>query len=347
MPEDWAEPPCGGSPILYWRSRDRCVSFIVMVKKKKSVRGKKTKTRAAKASPRKKPPSRTQTPTENPAWVSAEPTGTAPAPPVVPRAATLPFLQLSWENFERLCYRLAQKAGQVEKVWAYGTQGHEQLGIDVLVRMSDGSFETWQSKRHQTFGPAQLTAAVNHFLKGKWANEAKKFVLAVACDGTAPNFIDAIEKARDKLAERGIAFEPLFERELSEKLKTEAEIVDDLFGRPWLERFCATELIAALADRISRIDINSLRMRLRSLYTAWIGVVDPGLPLVGQIGAETPSPELSNRYVVPEVILPLGLAADERIVSEAPQSTPGTRGARNLPVRMISRSQQGLRLSGQ
>jgi hypothetical protein len=231
---------------------------------------------------------------------------------------------MSWENFERLCYRLAQKAGEVEKVWAYGTQGHEQLGIDVLVRMADGSFETWQSKRHQAFGPAQLMAAIDHFLKGKWANEAKKFVLAVACDGTSPLLIDAIEKAREKLAVRGIAFEPLFERELSEKLKTEAEIVDDLFGRPWLERFCAPELIAALADRISRIDINSLRMRLRLLYTAWIGVVDPGLPLVGQIGAETPSPEFSKRYVVPEVILPLGLAADGRIVTEELQATPAT-----------------------
>ncbi|RKE68010.1 NACHT domain-containing protein [Pseudorhodoplanes sinuspersici] len=253
----------------------------------------------------------------------AEPTGTGPNPPVLPRAASLPFLELGWENFERLCYRLAQKAGKVEKVWAYGSQGHEQLGIDVLVRMTDGSYETWQSKRHQAFHQAQLTAAVNHFLKGNWANKAKKFTLAVACNGTSPPLIDAIEKARDKLAARGITFEPLFERELSEKLKTEAEIVDDLFGRPWLERFCAAEHIAALADRISRVDINSLRMRLRSLYTAWIGIVDPGLPLVGQIGAETPSPELSKRYVLPEVILPLGLAADERIPTEGPQATPG------------------------
>lgn len=291
-----------------------------MAKKKKSLKGKTT--RAAKAAPGKKPASRTPTPTENPAWVTAEPTGTGPAPPVVPRAATLPFLQLSWENFERLCYRLAQKAGHIEKVWAYGTQGHQQLGIDVLVRMADGSFETWQSKRHRSFGPAQLLAAVNHFLKGKWANEAKKFVLAVACDGTAPNLIDAIEKARDRLTARGIAFEPLFESELSERLKIEAEIVDDLFGRPWLQRFCAPELIAALADHMSRIDINSLRTRLRSLYTAWIGVVDPGLPLVGRIGAETPSPEFSKRYVVPEMILPLSLATGERVVSEAPQSTP-------------------------
>lgn len=103
---------------------------------------------------------------ENPAWLDTEPSGPGPNPPVVTRPAALPFQELSWENFERLCYRLAQKDGEVEKVWAYGAQGHEQLGIDVLVRMKDGTFVTWQSKRHQTFGPCQLKAAIRHFLDG-------------------------------------------------------------------------------------------------------------------------------------------------------------------------------------
>src|SRR4051794_10804393 len=75
---------------------------------------------------------------EKPAWLTTEPSGPGPNPPVVTRPAALPFHELSWENFERLCYRLAQKDGEVEKVWAYGAQGHEQLGIDVLVRMKYG-----------------------------------------------------------------------------------------------------------------------------------------------------------------------------------------------------------------
>ena len=72
---------------------------------------------------------------------------------------------------------------------------------------------------------------------------------------------------------------------------------------------------------MSRLDITALRLKLRSLYTAWIGIVDPGLPLVGRAGAETPAPELVERYVVPEVILPLGpTAGDER--AETQQNTP-------------------------
>ncbi|MGA7452590.1 MAG: NACHT domain-containing protein [Rhodoplanes sp.] len=289
-----------------------------MVKAQKKI-GRKIKTAraATKASSRK--PQRV----ENPAWLATKPSGPGPNPPVVTRPSALPFQELSWENFERLCYRLAQKDGEVEKVWAYGAQGHEQLGIDVLVRMKDGTFVTWQSKRHQTFGPSQLKAASRHFLDGAWAGQAKKFILAVACEVTSPKVIDAIEKARTDLAARGIAFEPMFGKELAEKLKNKAEIVDDFFGRPWVERVCPTELLAALADRMSRIDVTALRMKLRSLYTAWIGIVDPGLPLVGQIGAETPAPELSRRYVVPEVILPLGsAAAEERVVTEPQENAP-------------------------
>ena len=161
--------------------------------KAKNIRRKTKTARATKASTRK--PKRV----ENPGWLAAEPSGPGPNPPVITRPASLPFLELSWENFERLCYRVAQKAGEVEKVWAYGTQGHEQLGIDVLVRMKDGTFETWQSKRHKTFGSSQLKAAVKHFLDGAWAGQAKKFILAVACEATNPKVVDAIEKARSDL----------------------------------------------------------------------------------------------------------------------------------------------------
>ena len=293
-----------------------------LMAKKKSSKRKTKQARGAKVSSRKKATRRPKA-VENPAWLTAEPTGPGPNPPVVTRPASLPFLELTWENFERLCYRLAQKVGEVEKVWAYGTHGHTQLGIDVLVRMKDGTFETWQSKRHQSFGLAELKAAVDHFLRGAWAGQAKKFVLAVACEGTHPKLIDAIEKARTDLAARGIAFEPLFAKELAEQLKTEAEIVDDLFGRPWAERVCPPEYVAALADRISHIDIAALRIKLRSLYTAWIRVVDPGLPLVGQIDAERPAPELLKRYVVPDVIVPLGSAADERIDAQGQKDEAG------------------------
>jgi hypothetical protein len=240
---------------------------------------KATKKKVSKKKPAKKAPARV----ENPAWLSSDPVG-GPPPPVTTRPAALPFLELGWENVERLCYRLAQTDGAVEKAWSYGTSGYGQLGIDILVRMKDGSFEAWQSKRHKTFGVAALKEAVRVFVKAAWAKQAKRFVLAVACTINDPKVIDEIEKARTQLQQRGIAFEPLFASELAERLKTQPEVIDDFFGRAWVEKICAPERVAALADRMSRLDMASLRTRLRALYTAWIGIVDPGLPLVGQAG---------------------------------------------------------------
>ena len=265
-------------------------------------------------SARKKAPARR----ENPSWLASDPVGAGPPPPIATRPAELPFLGLGWENFERLCYRLARIDGAVEKAWSYGTTGYGQLGIDVLVRMKDGSFEAWQSKRHKKFGVADVKAAVKVFMNADWAKEAKRFVLAVACPIEDPKVIDEIEKTRTRLEQKGVTFEPLFAAELAERLKTEGEIIDDFFGRPWVERVCAPEVVAALTNRISRLDLASLRARLQSLYTAWIGIVDPGLPLAGRSGAEMPAPELSRRYVEPDIILePVfaereGLTADEQ-----------------------------------
>src|SRR5450631_2797111 len=114
---------------------------------------------------------------ENPAWLVEEPTGPRPTLPVTPLMATLNFLGLGWPDFERLCRRLAARSGDVVASWAYGSQGHKQLGIDILVRKKDGTFEAWQSKRYQSFGPAAVREAIKVFLEADWAKEAKRFVL--------------------------------------------------------------------------------------------------------------------------------------------------------------------------
>jgi hypothetical protein len=238
----------------------------------------------------------------NPAWLTEEPTGPCPMPPVTPRAATLNFLGLGWPDFERLCRRLAARAGDVVAAWAYGSQGHTQLGIDVLIRKKDGTFEAWQSKRHQAFGPANVRDAIKAFLDADWAKDAKRFVLAVACAPT-PSVIDEIETARTQLAENGIEFEPLFVEHLTDRLRPEPEIVHDFFSREWVEVICGKDRADLLKDRLSRFDIADVRKRLLDLYGTWIATVDPGLPLAGHDvdGRPIPTPRLSQRYVLPDI----------------------------------------------
>lgn len=191
---------------------------------------------------------------ENPAWLAEQPNGPRPLPPVTPRIARLDFRALGWNDFERLCRRLALCSGEVVAAWAYGGQGHPQLGIDVLVRKADGSFEAWQSKRHESFGPADVKKAVQTFQSGDWATKAKRFVLAVACAPT-PAAIDKLEEARTQLAAQGITFEPLFVDELTDQLRAQPEIILDFFSREWVESICGRETAALLSDRLARFEI--------------------------------------------------------------------------------------------
>src|ERR1700752_1690398 len=60
---------------------------------------------------------------ENPSWLTLPATRGLARPPTRTQLQLLPFQELEWENFERLCYRLAKTRGDVEQ-WAalYGSR---------------------------------------------------------------------------------------------------------------------------------------------------------------------------------------------------------------------------------
>ena len=118
-------------------------------------------------------------PDKDPGWLLLDPTS-QPRPPAATRPDQLPFLELGWADFERLARRLAAAAGQVEEAWVYGATGQAQYGIDILARMSDGTYKVWQTKRYQKLTATDITKAVNLFLRHPWAEKARTFVLATA-----------------------------------------------------------------------------------------------------------------------------------------------------------------------
>jgi hypothetical protein len=242
---------------------------------------------------------------ENPRWLDEDPKGGSPPPPVNARAASLPFDRLEWRDFERLCKRLAERDGTVDQVWAYGTQGQSQYGIDVLVRLADGTFEVWQTKRYRKFTPSNLRSAIKIFAKHKWASQARRFVLAVSSDLSDQKVVDAIETGRDQLAAMGVTFRALDQTQLTELLRREPYVVDDFFGRPWVLAVCPPEAIDLLSSRISRFDRSNLRAALLEAYSTWISTVDPGLPIAGldRLGRTSPAVPLAQRYVKPDVVL--------------------------------------------
>src|SRR6186997_122867 len=84
-----------------------------------------------------------------PTWLLTPPSGRV-VRPVETRKQELPFDQLAWEDFERLCLRLARKEAGVEHCQLYGTRGQDQGGIDLYARQISGrKYRVYQCKREK------------------------------------------------------------------------------------------------------------------------------------------------------------------------------------------------------
>src|SRR5215469_14831723 len=108
------------------------------------------------------------------------------------------------------------------------------------------AFHVWQSKRYKSITPADIEGAVGYFLKRKWGKRTDRFVLAVACEFSSPSVVESIEAARGALQGHNIEFEALDASKLTQQLRSEPELVDDFFGRPWVEAVCPPESLERL-----------------------------------------------------------------------------------------------------
>ena len=103
-----------------------------------------------------------------------------------------------------------------------------------------------------------------------------------------------IETQTEILAKYDVSFLQWGREELSLQLKAHPDIVDDFFGRPWVEAFCGTEAAQSLNERLDSSQRRHLRHELFSLYSRIFNLHDRGVPLVDAL-------PLHNRYVPTDV----------------------------------------------
>ena len=233
-----------------------------------------------------------------PEYLRELPGSVVEAPPVETRMQELPCDQLSWRDFERLVFRLARKNADVVYCAPYGRPGQAQDGIDVYARLSGGGHVCWQARNRKDVGAPDIEKAVDDFLKGKWAASAKRFVLCVRASLADTGLQDTIEKQAARLLEKGIVFEGVDGTQISEKLRSHPEIVDDFFGRSWLVAFAGKEAAASLKRPLEVQRVIALRRRLAEFYHARIQQLDPGLNVDP---ARRDTRDVRKRFVVPNV----------------------------------------------
>ena len=260
---------------------------------------------------------------DRPSWLKDAPSGAVPDPPVSTRKSRLPLGELGWEDFERLCLRLAEVEGDPEHWQIFGTAGQDQGGIDILVRPAAGSrYVVWQSKRYQTMTPARLKAAVDRFLAGAWAAKTDRFILATSADLTDTKLALAVESQAVRLKARGVIFDARDTGKLSTALKRHPRIVDDFFDRPWTEKFCGAAVVRGLEERLPRGDYARLRQGLREIFDAHVASVDPGLLRAAAVTAAPPrTVRLTSRYVPHDLIAPLDPGPETRSLRQGERET--------------------------
>ena len=233
-----------------------------------------------------------------PVYLLQLPESVVESPPVETRVAQLPYDQLSWQDFERLVFRLARQDSDVEYCAPYGRRGQAQDGIDVYARLAGGGHICWQARNWENVGPSNIKKAVDDFLKGKWAASAKRFVYCVRASLTGTALQDTIEAQAARLLQEDIVFEGVDGTQLSEKLRPHPEIVDDFFGRNWLVAFAGEEAAASLKRPLTVQRVNALRKRLAGIYDARAQQLDPGLNVDPR---RRDAHDIRKRFVVPHV----------------------------------------------
>lgn len=196
----------------------------------------------------------------HPLALATPPSGTFPPPPAQSVQMSLPLNSLSWENFERLCYRLALQKGTFDHVARYGRQGQKQEGIDIFARKPDGRYSVWQAKRYATYKASDLKSAVETFLSGKWVEKSDAFVVAVQASLDDTKLQDEIERQTARLADKKIALQVLGGDVLIEHIRPHQELVSAFFGRYWLSAFYGDALDPGIRDRLA--GSNSTRFAL-------------------------------------------------------------------------------------
>ena len=230
---------------------------------------------------------------EIPTWLAQPPNTTVP-PPAVTRLQKLPLGALTWENFERLCLRLARLDSMVECCQLYGTRGQDQQGIDIFAR-ANASYFVYQCKRVEKFSASDVVKAVDRFRNGVWFSRASKLFLCLKVDATPTGLAEEIEKQDTGLKKDDKELVSWDAERICEILKGHPTIVDDFFGRSWVAEFCGPDAAQKLATRLTVDESIDYRARLGEFYSGLFRKHDPGIPELPGDASKVLS--LSERFV--------------------------------------------------
>lgn len=156
--------------------------------------------------------------------------------PVAGALDLLPLNEMTWEDFERLMWRIVAEVEGLREARVYGDRGQAQHGIDIVGFAIDRTAEAVQCKDYKRFTKAALDRAVKKFRDDPPPFPVTRLVIAVACTASDTAVVEAEGSIR--AAFHPITFELWDQRQISERLRNQPLIVTRFFGSETARRFC-------------------------------------------------------------------------------------------------------------
>ena len=237
--------------------------------------------------------------TLNPSYLYT-PSSSRVNPPIKNKIDVLPIDQLKWEDFERLCLRLAQADHGKSNCEVYGIKGQKQHGIDIF-GYKGAKYASYQCKRYQTITESELEEAVKVFQGGKWFSKSNEFIFCTSCTLEKTQVQDKFLKLKNDLSAHGIAFIKWDKIQISSILKEHPQIVYDFFGRGWVKAFNGEDFLSNISKerRLDAVQIANYRKQLFNVYATIFQKYDPSIP-ASKFGNHTIN--IQDRFIVPDFI---------------------------------------------
>lgn len=156
--------------------------------------------------------------------------------PVLRSLDLLPTDHLGWEDFERLQWRVLHDVEGLRDPRIYGSHGQAQYGLDIVAVAPDRVGVALQSKRKQTFGPADLSNAVKKFRTTTRPFDIGRLIIGVSREVTSTNVLNELFAEQARLCP--IALDLWDKRKLSQLLRDHPRIVIEFFGVETARAFC-------------------------------------------------------------------------------------------------------------
>jgi hypothetical protein len=167
-------------------------------------------------------------------WLGSRPA--QPVSAVLRSPDLLPTDQLGWEDFERLQWRVLREVEGLGTAFLYGSRGQAQSGLDIVAVSPGEPGVALQSKGYAKFQPAHLRAAVQKFQDTERPFDIDRLIIGVSRLVTSTKVQNELIAQQRKI--HPVALELWDQRELSQLLRDQPEIVMEFFSHETARAFC-------------------------------------------------------------------------------------------------------------